>query len=130
MAKRPEDRFQTGDELVQAIEQIASDTNTMLSPSALGRMLKELFGQRPEPWIEIGLESERAPEGVTVTSEPIPPELALPVEASFDQELGGLPDLSAARVLPTPASVGSSSSASGSRPVIPTPASMAPASGG
>jgi len=69
LAKRPEDRYQSSEELIDAIEAVAANNKLVLSGGALGRFMKELFGQRPEPWIEI--ESAQAPEGVTVTSEPV-----------------------------------------------------------
>ena len=71
LAKTPEERFQTADELLEAIEQIAVRTQIVLSTAALGRFVRELFGQRPEPWIELRT-SEAQPELVTVTSEPVP----------------------------------------------------------
>ena len=69
LSKIPEERFQTADELVQRIEELAARNHIALSVSAVGRFMKELFGQRPEPWVE--LETRDAAEGVTVTSEPI-----------------------------------------------------------
>ena len=70
LAKTPEERFQSADELLEAIEQVAVRTRTVLSTAALGRFVRELFGQRPEPWVELRT-SEAAPELVTVTSEPV-----------------------------------------------------------
>ncbi|MBA3464133.1 MAG: protein kinase [Deltaproteobacteria bacterium] len=84
LAKTGEERFATADELVETIEAIAARNGIVLSVSALGRFMKELFGQRPEPWVE--MEVRDTAEGVTVTSEPLPPELSVvsdPVEGQL-----------------------------------------------
>ena len=96
LAKEPDERFQTSEEVIEALEAIAGRTGAVLSPSGLGRFVRELFGQRPEPWLE--LESQPEPvEAVTVTSEPIPPELAIPPAARIDHQLASVIDLSSAR---------------------------------
>ena len=93
LAKSPDDRFQTADELVDALEGVAARTSTVLSASVLGRFVRELFGQRPEPWLE--LEGQHEPgEAVTVTSEPIPRELAIPVAEEVNHQLASVLDLS------------------------------------
>jgi serine/threonine protein kinase len=84
LSKTGEERFQSADELVETIEAIAARNGLALSVSALGRFMKELFGQRPEPWVE--METRDSAEGVTVTSEPLPPELSIvsdPVEGQL-----------------------------------------------
>ena len=91
LAKSPADRFQTAGELIEALEDFASRHATMISSSALARFLRDMFGQRPEPWVE--LDTQEVPEGVTVTSEPIPIELAIPVNADVDLKLGNVPKL-------------------------------------
>jgi serine/threonine protein kinase len=92
LAKDVDERFQTADDVVDALEQAAAATGSMLSSSSLGRMLREMFGQRPEPWLE--MDAQDAPEGVTVTSEPIPSELGIAAADSMDLQLAGVPDLS------------------------------------
>ncbi|HEY5936704.1 MAG TPA: serine/threonine-protein kinase [Kofleriaceae bacterium] len=92
LAKDPAARFQSGDELVEALEETAARTGNMISSSALGRFLKEMFGQRPEPWLELDATHEVPAEGVTVTSEPIPSELGIPV-AEVDDRLLAVPNL-------------------------------------
>jgi serine/threonine protein kinase len=92
LAKDPADRYQTADEVIEAIEQLAAATGSMLSPSSLGRLLREMFGHRPEPWLE--MDPQEVPEGVTVTGQPIPPELEDGSIASLDVQLAGVPDLS------------------------------------
>ena len=93
LAKRADDRYQTGEELVEAIEAVAARCGFVLSTSALGRFIREVFGAKPEPWLEV--EGAQLPEGVTMTSQPIPAELAVPIEDSVDNALHGLPDFSA-----------------------------------
>ena len=93
LAKSPDDRFQTADEVVDAIEAVAARTSTVLSASALGRFVRELFGQRPEPWLELEAHQEQG-EAVTVTSEPIPRELAIAAAEGVDHQLASVLDLS------------------------------------
>jgi serine/threonine protein kinase len=97
LAKDPQERFQTADDLIGALEQVSAATGAMISSSTLGRLMREMFGQRPEPWLE--MEPQEAPEGVTVTSEPIPSELGLQLADSMDLQLAGVPDLSSHRVM-------------------------------
>jgi serine/threonine protein kinase len=93
LAKEADDRFQTADELIEAIEAVSAQTRTVLSASALGRFVRELFGHRPEPWLELDAQQDHA-EPVTVTSEPIPRELALVASVGVDQQLASVIDLS------------------------------------
>ncbi len=90
LSKTPEERFQTADELVDALETVAARNNVIMSSSGLSRFLRELFGQRPEPWVEMEQQRE-APEGVTV---PIPPELIAKLDP-VDMSLARVRDLSA-----------------------------------
>jgi serine/threonine protein kinase len=97
LAKHPNERYQTADDVVDALEQVAVATGAMISSSSLGRLVREMFGQRPEPWLE--MDPQEAPEGVTVTSEPIPSELGAALPDAMDLQLAGVPDLSSQRVL-------------------------------
>ncbi|HEX3764963.1 MAG TPA: serine/threonine-protein kinase [Kofleriaceae bacterium] len=96
LAKDPDARCQTADEVVDAIETLAARTSSMLSASALGRLVRELFGPRPEPWLELE-RLHRPGEGVTMTGEPIPHELAIPPADRIDHQLAGVIDLSEPR---------------------------------
>lgn len=89
LAKNPDERFQTADDLLEAIEQVAMQSHSALSTSALGRFVRELFGQRPEPWIELRA-AEQHPDLVTVTSEPVPADLGLERVPAMDV-LQGVP---------------------------------------
>ncbi len=94
LAKSPADRYQTADELNEAIEAVAVRTGSTISAASLGRYMRELFGQRPEPWIE--LQSVDAhPEQFTVTSEPISSssELSISPVSALDLRLESVPDL-------------------------------------
>ena len=68
LAKDPAQRYATAGELLDAIEAAAEQSSKSMSPHALGRFLRELFGERPEPWIELDVRDD-APSVVTVTSE-------------------------------------------------------------
>jgi eukaryotic-like serine/threonine-protein kinase len=92
LAKDPAQRYQTADELHEAIETVAVRTGSALSTASLGRYMRELFGQRPEPWIELAT-AEQHPEAFTVTSEPIPNNLALSPAEEFDRKLSAVPAL-------------------------------------
>ncbi len=94
LAKRVSDRFQTADEVHEAIENAAVRSGSALSASSLGRFMRELFGQRPEPWIELQA-NEQHPEAYTVTSEPVVSELQPSSQyAELDQRLSAIPELS------------------------------------
>jgi eukaryotic-like serine/threonine-protein kinase len=68
LSKEPEDRYPTAGAMVDALEHAARTAGIALSVGGLGRYLRELFGVRPEPWVE--LESlEQHPAPVTVTGE-------------------------------------------------------------
>jgi serine/threonine protein kinase len=123
LAKDPAERYQTADDVVDAVEQTAAATGARISPSSLGRLLREMFGQRPEPWLET--DPHDAPESVTVTSEPIPAELGASFADSLDLELAGVPDLSVQHALspgdgiPQPVAVSSSGPAELAPPLAP-----------
>jgi len=94
LTKSPDDRYQTAEELTEAIEHVAVQTGSTLSTAGVTRFLRELFGTRPEPWI--GLQAAEArPEIITVTSEPIPKEIQIPISDPIDQRLAAVVDLSA-----------------------------------
>ena len=92
LAKDPAGRYQNADELHEAIENVAVRTGSALSAVSLGRYMRELFGQRPEPWIELQVQDQH-PEVFTVTSEPIPNNLALSAADEFDRKLQAVPAL-------------------------------------
>ncbi|MEO8551391.1 MAG: protein kinase, partial [Kofleriaceae bacterium] len=93
LAKDPDDRYQTADELHEAIETIAVRLGTALSSAALARYIRDLFGQRPEPWVEMQ-SRETHPEVFTVTSEPVPADLRARPADALENQLGAVPDLS------------------------------------
>ncbi len=77
LARRPGDRFQSAGEMLVAIEELAARERLSLTTTGVGRYLRELFGERPEPWYELGAASEH-PSLVTV--ETTSADLALAVE--------------------------------------------------
>jgi serine/threonine protein kinase len=105
LSKDPNARYQTGDELVDALEEASPRLGAMISTSSVGRLVRDMFGQRPEPWLEMDATVEmpqsegsgvQRPEGVTVTSEPIPKELGLAQAQSMDALLSNVRDLNRA----------------------------------
>jgi serine/threonine protein kinase len=92
LAKSPDERFQTAEELGEAIEAVAVQTSSPLSAASVSRFLRELFGPRPEPWKAV---ADKSGEVVTVTSEPVPRELRVPTHDPVDRRLADVPDLSA-----------------------------------
>jgi len=93
LAKSPDERFQTAEELGEAIEAVAVQTSSPLSAASLSRFLRELFGGRPEPWKAVADKAHG--EVVTVTSEPVPRELRVPTHDPVDRRLADVVDLSA-----------------------------------
>ena len=81
--KSPDARFQTAAELLEAIEGLAVRVGASLSTSGLAKFLRDVFGPRPEPW----LETEADAEPLTVNSEPIPIDLVAKVASSIDLQL-------------------------------------------
>jgi serine/threonine protein kinase len=68
LSKNPDERYPSAGVMVDALEHAARTAGIALSVGGLGRYLRELFGVRPEPWIELeGMEQNPAP--VTVTGE-------------------------------------------------------------
>jgi serine/threonine protein kinase len=51
LALKAEDRYQTADEMREALEQFAISAGLRTSTSALAAFLKQQFGERPEPWL-------------------------------------------------------------------------------
>jgi serine/threonine protein kinase len=54
LAPDPERRYFTADELRVALEQFAAKTGLTTSTSAIAAYMRKQFGERPEPWLEIG----------------------------------------------------------------------------
>ncbi len=92
LSKRAEDRYQTADEVHEDIENAAVRTGSALSAASLGRFMRELFGQRPEPWIELQ-SNETHPEAFTVTSEPIANPLIETLDDELAKKLAAVPQL-------------------------------------
>ena len=87
LARDPVRRYATAGDLLEGIEEAAEHAGKSMSAHGLGRFLRELFGERPEPWVELNVRDD-APEIVTVTSQSV-----LSADA-----LAGAGALSAARV--------------------------------
>ncbi|MGE0867912.1 MAG: serine/threonine protein kinase [Kofleriaceae bacterium] len=93
LAKHPHERYDSAEQVIEVIEAIAARTGTMLSTPALSRLMRELFGTRAEPWLDL----ETASEPVSVRPEPIPADLTISPDASADLHLDRVHDLSKRR---------------------------------
>ncbi len=68
LQKDPAKRYSSAAAMLEDLEAVAASERMMLTPTAMGRFMKEVFGTKLEPWKEI-----QAPEGghgpLTVTGE-------------------------------------------------------------
>jgi len=97
LQKSPADRYQSADELLEDIENVAVRTGMGISVAALRRYVRDMFGQRPEPWVELRLR-EASAEVVTVTGAP-----AVHSDTNIepvDDQLERVLDLSTSSVVP------------------------------
>jgi serine/threonine protein kinase len=93
LAKSVADRFQTAAEVVEAIENASMRAGTILSPSAVSRLVRDLFGVRAEPWLEFERDT-LAHEMLSFTSQPIPFEAAVTPSEALERGLARILDLS------------------------------------
>src|ERR1041384_2007 len=91
LAKPVADRFQTAGDVVEAIENASMRAGTILSTSALSRLIREMFGTRAEPWLELG---DTEPHRVLLASRPVSEDFARTRVDPVELELAGVPDLS------------------------------------
>jgi serine/threonine protein kinase len=108
LARDREQRYQTADDVLDAIERVAVKVGVSLSTSALGRFVRELFGSRPEPWLEMQ-QRDVPPEIVTVTAAPAigesietSPSADQASEQVIDSQLAALPGLPSRSIARTP----------------------------
>jgi serine/threonine protein kinase len=98
LAKSVADRYQTAGEVVEAIENASMRAGTILSSSAVSRLVHDLFGARPEPWLD--LDTETLPfQRMMLASRPLPRNLAPVPPDPVEVELAAVPDLSVSMVL-------------------------------
>jgi hypothetical protein len=92
LAKAPADRFQTGDEMGEAIEMLGQRLRAAPSTAMLARYLRELFGPRREAWRTVALPAIAA-DKVTVTAEPVPERITVSLRGPVDHRLEAVPAL-------------------------------------
>ncbi|HMG52105.1 MAG TPA: serine/threonine-protein kinase, partial [Kofleriaceae bacterium] len=97
LAKSVADRFQTAGEVVEAIENASMRAGTILSTSAVSRLVHDLFGARAEPWLDIG-ETEPL-QRMVLASRPLPPSIVAVPADPVELELSAVPDLSVSMLL-------------------------------
>ncbi|MEO8701129.1 MAG: serine/threonine-protein kinase [Kofleriaceae bacterium] len=73
LAKDPADRFATATEMLEAIEEVADTCKLTLAPRSVKRFMRDLFGNRPEPWRELEALQERGAQPRTYSGEVIGP---------------------------------------------------------
>jgi serine/threonine-protein kinase len=98
LAKSVADRYQTAGEVVEALENASMRAGTILSTSALSRLVHDLFGTRPEPWLDLDTETAPLPR-MLLASRPLPRNLAAVPLDPVEAELAAVPDLSVSMVL-------------------------------
>jgi serine/threonine protein kinase len=79
LASSPEARYQTADELRQALEEFAVSARLHVSPQRLADYVKKQFGERKEPWHEDDL--PKAPEVPIRPSSPVIETAAEPTDS-------------------------------------------------
>jgi serine/threonine protein kinase len=62
-------RYATADELRLALDQFAAAAGLTASSSAIGAYMRQQFGQRPEPWLELGAQPSGALDDVQTSIE-------------------------------------------------------------
>jgi serine/threonine protein kinase len=67
LAKAPENRYLTAGAVTEAIDAAAASEGIELSPASLAKLMTELFGARPVPWLELAARDEQ-PSMITVSS--------------------------------------------------------------
>jgi eukaryotic-like serine/threonine-protein kinase len=98
LAKSVDDRFQTAAEVVEAIENASMRAGTILSTSAVARLVRDLFGVRAEPWLE--LERDTLPlEPLSFIAQPIPTRSAATPSDELELGLARILDLSNSSVV-------------------------------
>jgi serine/threonine protein kinase len=92
LAKSVTDRFQTAQDVVEAIENASLRARTILSTSAVSQLVRDLFGARPEPWLEY--ESETLPfQTSMIASRPLPEDLGRTLRDPVEREPAAVPGL-------------------------------------
>jgi serine/threonine protein kinase len=87
LAKQPAQRFQSAGAVVEAIETLAERSGFSLSANRLGRLMRERFGDKPEPWAELETGN---PSKITVQSDPLG---ASPTPSPVEEQLRAMPTM-------------------------------------
>ena len=90
LAKAPADRFQTAEEMGEAIELLGQRLGTAPSTAMLARYLRDMFGARKEAWRTLATPAI-AGEKVTVTAEPVPEQITVSLRGPVDHRLEAVP---------------------------------------
>jgi len=95
LSPAPEARFQTAEQLGVALEEMATNNIIRISQAALATYLKQLFGQRPEPWLVD--EADSAPVEVDVDFDGAPARSVVKVTKEQVSNLDAVRDMMSAQ---------------------------------
>jgi serine/threonine protein kinase len=126
LAKSAGDRFQTAGEVVDAIEDASMRARTILSTSAVSRLMRDLFGTRAEPWLELDTDTQPL-QRMVLASMPLPGEIGRVPRDPIEAELSAVPDLSISMIIEEELGDGSNSSQVDTIEPAPPPAARAAA---
>ncbi len=89
LALKPSDRYQTADDMRQALERFAETRGLQTSTTGLSAYMNAVFGSQPEPWLvddspelELTVDFDGNASGVAPANEEAAAELALPSQAN------------------------------------------------
>ena len=68
LSSDPDRRYQSADELRAALDQYAEQTGTSVQPAQLAGYMRKLFGDKPEPWLDLSSRASEAVEELMPTS--------------------------------------------------------------
>jgi serine/threonine protein kinase len=92
LSKAPASRFQTAEEMGEAIEAIGQRIGATPSTASLARYLRDIFGARKEAWRTIATPAI-AGDKVTMTAEPVPERITASLRGPVDHRLEAVPAL-------------------------------------
>jgi len=78
----PDQRYQSAGKMLEAIEAVAARLRLSMSNVALGRFMRELYGDVVEPWFEVSGEPERIAEGTISNADLVVTDLLEPASSA------------------------------------------------
>ncbi|HUS30708.1 MAG TPA: serine/threonine-protein kinase [Kofleriaceae bacterium] len=93
LAKDPDDRYQTAQDMLDDIERVATSLGAAMPFTSLARFVRELYGPQPEPWHALNAQRD-SNEAVLIAAEPIPDQLTVVPSNAIERQLAAVADLS------------------------------------